>query len=194
MKKKLVGILYCAVKMLFGVLILFDHEVFTSGILRAIGIILAVVGIIGIIKYFTTPVEKASKEQLLTKGLLTTLLGIFAFFGTEWIIKDFPIILIFGFIMLVIGLSKIQLITDSIRKKEKRGGLELVSAAVAIICAVIVIFDPFGSANVLWILLGISIIADAIFDLVSLILIKKQELDEDKSDDDTPAEIKKIEK
>lgn len=142
---------------------------FTSGIFIALGVFLVIMGIASIIKYFKTPVAEAAKSQTLTKGLLTALAGVFCMFGTGWLIATFPIItILYGVIMLVIGLSKIQLVMDAVRRKEN-WFWHLISAAITLICAGIVIMNPFSSTAALWMFTGISLIVDAIFDLVALI-------------------------
>ncbi len=173
MKKKLMALLYCVLQALVGVLILLDPKGFTSAIFKGAGVVLAIAGAAGVIRYFRTPVEAAAKEQLLTKGLLTVLLGIFAFFGTEWILEAFPVATaLYGVLMLVVGVSKVQLVADTVRKKQSRWYLSAISAGITLACAAVVILDPFSTTAVLWKFTGIAILVDAVFDLVAVFLVK----------------------
>ncbi len=174
MKKKLVSVSYCVVQAIVGVLILLDPVAFTSGILIALGIILTVAGIVGIVQYFKKPIVEASKEQLLSKGLLAMLVGLFGIFKSGWLIATFPIItIIYGILMLIIGISKIQVTADNIRKKQEKWYLGIISAVLTLACACIVILNPFSSTAILWMFTGIAIVVDAAFDMVALFFIKE---------------------
>lgn len=175
MKQKLIGILYCILQAIAGILLLVNPVDFTFGIFIALGVFLVIMGIVSIIKYFKTPVAEAVKSQPLTKGLLTTLVGMFCMFGADWLIATFPIItILYGVIMLVIGVSKIQLVLDAVRRKEN-WFWHLISAAITLVCAGIVIMNPFSSTAALWMFTGISLIVDAIFDLIALSFAQKSD-------------------
>lgn len=173
MKQNLIGILYCILQAVVGILLLVDPVAFTSGIIIVLGIFLTAAGIVSIVKYFRTPVAEAAKSQTLTKGLLAALVGVLCMFGTGWLIAAFPITaILFGVFMLVVGVSKIQLVVDAARRKES-WFWTLISAAISLVCAAVVIMNPFTSTAVLWKFTGISLIVDAVFDLVALIFAKK---------------------
>ncbi len=176
MKQKLAGILCCMLQATIGIFLLIDPVGFTAGIFTVMGAILVIIGVIGIIRYFRTPVDEASKGQLLTRGLLTVLVGLLCVLGTDWLIVIFPSITVFyGIIMLVIGVSKIQLVADTIRRKEKRWFLGIVSTIITLICAGMVIMNPFSSTAALWMFTGISILVDAAFDLVAIFFMKERQ-------------------
>ncbi len=172
-KQKIAGVIYCILQSLVGVLLLINPVGFTAGIIIAIGIFLIVIGISSIIKYFKATIDEAAKGQNLTKGLISVLFGLFGIFGKEWLMLAFPVItILYGVIMLIIGVSKIQLVADTIRRKEKRWFLGIISAVITLTCAVVVIMNPFSSTAAIWMFTGISIIVDAIFDLVAIFFVK----------------------
>lgn len=164
------GILYSLLQAVVGILLLIDPIGLTSGILITFGVVLMVVGVVSIVNYFRTPVETASKEQLLMKGLLSALIGCFGIFCTEWLIVTLPLLsIVYGVIMLIIGLSKVQLTFDAIRKKEGKWVLGLISAIISVVCAVVVLTNPFTTTTVLWMFTGISMIVDAVFDVFAIL-------------------------
>ncbi len=172
--QKIAGVLYCILQAVVGVLLLIDPVGFTAIIIKAIGAFLIVTGIISMIKYFRTPVQEASRTQLLTKGLLMALLGAFGMFGTNWLLVTFPVLtILYGVILLVIGVSKIQLVVDAVRRKENNWFWGVISAIITLACAGVVILNPFSSTAALWMFTGISIIVDAIFDLATLVFVKE---------------------
>ncbi len=168
--KKLGSVLFCLIQLAIGVMLLIDPMGFTSIIIYGIGAVLAVAGLWGVIQYFRTPVEEAAKEQTLTRGLVMILLGVFCVIGNGMLIGMLPALTIFyGLLMLILGVSKIQLVVDSIRRKEKRWFLSILSAAVFIGCGCVVIMNPFATELILWKFTGIVIIVDAVLDLASFI-------------------------
>ncbi len=174
MKKKFIAVLYCILQAAVGVVTLLKPIGFTAIVIMSLGAALTVMGIIGVVKYFKIPAEIAAKGHLLTRSLLMITFGLFLIFGIKWLIATFPLItVIYGIIMLIIGVSKIQLVADAIRLKERRWYLGIISAVITLACAAVVIANPFATTKILWMFTGISIIVDAVFDLVAIIFVKE---------------------
>lgn len=51
----------------------------------------------------------------------------------------------------------------------------MISAVVSVVCGIVIITNPFSTAAVLWIFTGISLVAEAVFDILTAILGSKQE-------------------
>lgn len=62
-----------------------------------------------------------------------------------------------------------------LRMKKKKWFLAAISAVLSIICAVVILRNPFSSSAVLWMFTGISLIVEAVFDVVSLIMNTRKE-------------------
>lgn len=176
LKNNLSSILLCIFEIVVGILLLIDPVSFTKGIIFAAGIALVVVGIISIVKYFKAEINEAVTGQYLTKGLIALLVGAFCSLKSQWFIATFPALtLIYGVIVLIAGLSKIQLTIDMIRKKSKKWFLALISAVLSIACGIVILNNPFTSTTVLWIFTGISLIVESVIDLITLIVSSKKE-------------------
>ena len=65
------GVVFFLLEILIGILLLINPIGFTSSIIITTGAVLAVVGIINVIKYFRSDVIEGAAGQLLTKGLLS---------------------------------------------------------------------------------------------------------------------------
>ncbi len=173
LKNKFGGLVFCAAEIALGVLLLIDAKRFTSMIITAIGIIIGLAGIFSIIKYFFTPAKEAAMEQLLSKGLIALAAGLFAILkGADLINDAFKlIIIIFGVILLVAGINKIQFIADSIRRKERRWYFGIISAVLSLGCGALVLLNPFETEAVLLTFTGIALIADAAIDAFSILIV-----------------------
>lgn len=177
--KKTGGILYSLLQAIVGILLLIDPIGLTSGILVTFGVVLTVMGVVSIVNYFRTPIETASNEQYLMKGLLSVLVGCFCIFCTEWLVATLPLVsIIYGVIMLLAGLTKVQLTFDALRKKDGKWFLGLISAAISIVCAVVVLTNPFTTTRVLWVFTGVAMIVDAVFDVFAVLFGGKKKKDE----------------
>ena len=162
------------VEIVLGILLLINPVGFTSGIIIILGVVLAIMGIGQTVQYFRADAEEAAKSGSLTKGILFTVLGIFCAFKSEWFIATFPVITIFyGILILVAGVSKLQIAVDMARAKQKYWFFALISAMLTLVFAVLIIINPFASTAFLWTFIGISLIVEAVIDVVTFIFAKK---------------------
>ena len=169
LKEKAIGFIPCLFELIVGVLLLVNPVGFTSGIIMATGIALMIFGIIETVKYFRTSAEEAFLGQTLVKGLVSLLVGAFCTFKTEWFIITFPVLtIIYGVIILLTGIGKIQLAVDMIRRKNKKWFWAAINAVDSIFCAIVIMNSPFTSTAVLWIFTVASLIVEGVFDLITL--------------------------
>ena len=174
LKRSMNGIIMSLVELIIGILLLINPVGFTSGIIIVFGIILMLCGLVSIVKYFRAEPEDAAVKQLLAKGLAELLVGAFCAFRSHWFVVTFPVLtLIYGVVILFTGLTKVQWTVDMLRLKRKRWFLGMLSAAVSIVCGVVIITSPFSSTAVLWMFTGISLIVEAVFDIMAAIFGNK---------------------
>ena len=176
-------------EILVGVLLLINPVGFTSGIIMGAGLVLLLVGIVCIIKYFRAEPQEAAKSQNLMKGLIALLAGSFCALRSEWFVVTFPVItLIYGVVILITGLGKIQWTVDILRQKKPRWFLCALSALVSTACGLVIIAAPFTTTAVLWMFTGIGLIVDACFDIVALIFTNRKAIPDEptaEADDET---------
>lgn len=173
-KENVPGIVLCLFELIVGILLLINPIGFTTLIILSAGIVLMIQGMIEIVKYFLTNIKEATLEQTLTKGLLSLLAGGFGVLKTDWFIATFPVLtIIYGVIILVAGVGKIQLTFDMLRQKNNKWFLAAISALLSIVCAVVILKNPFASTTALWVFTGASLIAEGVMDIVTLIMGKR---------------------
>lgn len=161
-------------EIVLGILLLINPVGFTSGIIITLGIVLTIMGIGQIIAYFFADAEEAAKSGKLTKGFLFTVLGLFCAFKSGWFIATFPVLtLLYGVLILVTGASKLQKAVDMARTKQKYWFVALIGALLTLIFAGLIILNPFASTAVLWTFIGVTLIVEAVMDVVTFIFAKK---------------------
>ena len=162
------------VELLIGILLFVDPVGFTSGILMAVGVILLICGMVCLIRYFRTEPVQAALEQNFSKGLLMILLGGVLALWTQQIIDLFLFAHLYGVAILIIGIVKLQQSVDLLRLKTRYWFLAGVNALLAIVFAAIILSDP----PVLWQLAAISLIVEAVLDVVVLIMTRQKGAEE----------------
>lgn len=168
------NLIMCIAEAVVGILLLINPIGFTSGIIIALGIVLALLGAKELVGYFKADPDAAAEGSGLAKGLLCAVLGIFCMFKAEWFIITFPILTVFyGILTLVGGISKIQWAVDMLRQKQKYWHIEVLGAVVTIVFAILILTNPFASTAILWTFIGVSLIAEAIIDILAFVLGRK---------------------
>ncbi|MDD7025615.1 MAG: DUF308 domain-containing protein [Lachnospiraceae bacterium] len=176
------NIFLCVFEVLIGILVLIDPVAFSSGIIIAAGILMILSGAVCVFRYFWMKPEEAMLSQQLLKGLLFLLAGIICTWKYQWVLSTFPLLtVIYGVGILIAGLAKIQWAVDLLRLKRQRWFLPAISAVVSLLCAAIILSNPFYAIEVLWVFIGVSLILESIFDIISLLLggRSKEETDKD---------------
>ena len=163
------------VELLIGILLFVDPVGFTSGILMAVGVIFLICGVVCLIHYFNTEPVQAALEQNFSKGLVMILLGSFLALRTQQAIALFPLLThLYGVAILIIGVVKLQQGVDLLRLKARYWFLAGVNAVLAILFAALILSNPFASTIVLWRMAAISLIVEAVLDIVVLIMTRKE--------------------
>ncbi len=170
-KLNLKEIIFCIIELIIGILLLINPVSFTSAIIILLGVSMVATGILFGYKYFRMSPEQAKKGNMLTWAILLLMVGLFCIVRTDWFVVTFPVLtVLYGILMLVAGVSKIQTMVDMLRLKNNKWFWAGINAAVSIVCAVIILWSPFASTAVLWIFAGISMIVEAVLDIVTLFL------------------------
>ena len=164
----------CFSEVIIGVLLLINPIGFTKGIITCLGIILAVFGIVNIVGYFRMEPEEAEKKNGLSKGLIFAIGGLFCILKPTWFITAFPIITVFyGVLILVSGIGKLQWAIDMFRKNQKYWFVALIGAILSMLFAILIIANPFTTTAILWTFIAVSLIIEAIADVLTFIFLRK---------------------
>lgn len=157
-----------------GVLLLINPDSFTRAVITAFGIVMLIIGVTHIIKYFKRKNESLFPALRLTAGIISLIVGFIFTFCTSLIMGVFSLIaVIYGIILLVSGVFKMQ---DFFQAKKYEPYVPVViflSAAVSVILGIIIIINPFETALLVFRFAGISMLIGAAADIITLILIAK---------------------
>lgn len=171
-KSNQTNLTFSIVEFVIGIILLLRPKGFTSLIVMLLGIGLMITGVISIINYFRKDKFEAMKTNLLSKGLLCFLLGVFFAFKSSWIISSFPITtVLYGVFMMIVGVVKFQTAIDCCRFKIRCWYINFIGAMITLLCSVLIIVNPFSATEAIWKFIAISMLVEAATDIVSYILI-----------------------
>ncbi|MBQ7862733.1 MAG: DUF308 domain-containing protein [Clostridia bacterium] len=167
--------LISAIEFIIGLILLFRPEGFTSVIIVCLGIVLILLGASSTVNYFRTEKSEAMKTNLLSKGLLCLIGGMFFAFNSKWFIKTFPIsTVLYGVFMLLLGVVKFQSSADAFRFKMKYWYINLIGAVLTLFSSVTIITNPFTSTEFVWKYIAIALLVEAVLDILSYLLSNKE--------------------
>ncbi|MCD8028562.1 MAG: DUF308 domain-containing protein [Erysipelotrichaceae bacterium] len=167
------NIIICLGEFIIGILLFINPIDFTSGIIIVGGILLLCMGLGNIVSYFRKEVSLSNRG--LSTGIIYILLGGFCILQYQWFIDTFTIItMLYGAVMLVVGIDKIQWGADLKRNKRKYWYYGILDSFLTIFLAIVILMSSSMSSDILWIILALSLVVIAIFDLVTIILGAKE--------------------
>ena len=164
----LTGVLY----ILLGIVALVIPETMQKTLGYLIGIVLIVAGLISIICYLLRDARENYYHNEFVFGILGIVLGAVVLYKVEIVISLIPFIL--GVLVLCSGCSKLQ---DAIDLKRLDYGSWLgllIVAAINIILGVVLIYNPFKAAILLFRVLGVVLILSGAGDCFSTIYFARK--------------------
>ncbi len=154
-----------------GILLLVNPSVFAVAMVRIAGVLLLVLGVVDIVKYFRTKPEEAAKGSAFYSGATLVFAGCFGLFGAGWFLRAFPALaVLYGLLQILIGIRKLQRMTDAIRAKQKLWYLRAISAGITLLFGFLIFFNPEMTFMSVWVFTGITLLIEGIFDCVALVL------------------------
>lgn len=168
--KNFVSLFMSIVELALGILLLIDANKVASVVLIVAGVVLAILGVVSIVGYFAASAEAAARGKGLSNGLLYTFAGVFILLNTGFILGSLGILAkIIGAFILIIGFGKVQTTVDMLRTKQKFWILSLIGAIIAVALGVYVIMHTGSSLSILWLVIAIILIVQAVIDILSFV-------------------------
>ncbi len=164
-----------AAEILVGILLLVNPLGFTRVIVRGAGVVLLVLGAIKLIDYYRDSRKEVVvvRSYDVTAGIMEVVVGLILLLGVNWLLAAFAALtILYGIFMLVGGVVKLQW-AYRYSKMNRHIDMTVISAAVTIIVAVIIITNPFSTTVLLWKFIGVSLIVTAVIDLIAVYRAQK---------------------
>ena len=163
----IVSLLLCVL----GVVMIVVPDFSASLIGTLCGIMLIVFGAFKLVGYFSKDLYRLAFQYDLAFGILTLALGIIILLNPDNIMNFICVVL--GVAVLADGLLKIQIALDSKRFGISKWWLILAVAFIACVCGILLLVRPSESIPVIIVLMGISLLAEGILNLSTVITAVK---------------------
>ncbi len=171
------SVLFCVL----GVLLIAVPELVLPAIAGIFGSLLILFGVVKLIGYFSKDLFRLAFQYDLALGLLLIALGFLTIAKAEDVLVFIGIVL--GLYILMDGLLKIQIALDSRIFGIRWWWLIFAAAILTGIIGFFLIFRPSESAKILIMLSGISLLAEGILNLVTVLtavrIVRHQQPDSD---------------
>lgn len=154
---------------ILGIFLLLKPETTISLISYILGLIIGIFGISGIVRHFKNKYQTINLD--LSYGIFCLIISMILIFNTKALASIIPSII--GVFIIINSTMKIEY-TLLLKKQSNPIWINtLVLSIINLLCGIILILNPFGSAIVITKLIGIFIIIYSVFDLIECYLIKK---------------------
>ena len=157
---------------ILGFLLIFYSEVTIISISYVIGGILIAIGVFALLKYISNINKDVKNEIDIVYGIGTIILGIIVISSPKAIASIIPFVL--GVLIVINSTAKIDYSFKLRKNKNNLWVSTLIVALIALICGVLLIFNPFAGAEFITKIIGIILVVYAILDIVSTIRISKE--------------------
>ena len=156
---------------LLGLILLLIPGVATALLFNGIGAVCIIVGLVHVIKYCTMNAREAVISNEMALGLAWIVGGASIIIFKKLLVSLLPIL--FGLIVLVGGVIKIQSTMGFKRMNSTRWYLELISAAISVVLGILILTNPFSTAIWMMRVIGLSLLFEGAADMISRRAYKK---------------------
>lgn len=147
---------------LLGIVALVIPETMQKTLAYLIGVVLILAGAISMICYLLRDAHENYYHNDFVYGLISISLGCIVLYKVEIVIGLVPFLL--GLLVLMSGCTKLQDVIDMKRLNYGNWVAMLVVAGVNVVLGILLLANPFKAANLLFRLLGISLILSGLTD------------------------------
>ena len=168
LKKHLPMIIIIALELVVGILLFISPELFTKAMSIIIGIALLGLGIFFLVRIFTGRETGPMSWLAIVISVVAMTVGVFCTFFFDKVIAIVGVF--YGLMLIIAAIVKVKAYFDFNRAGIYASPLRLIGAFVSLVLGVLILINPFKAIETFWVFTGISLIVQAILDVVTLVL------------------------
>lgn len=165
------SIVYIAFALAAGLCLLLFPQMTTAFVFWGLASVLMVLGAMNLISYFRANVQQAITSDSMATGLLLIVLGLVIGCAQETIASLLPVV--FGLILFVGGVLKVQGACDLKRMGDARWFTALIGALISLVCGLIMLVNPFDTLMTLMRVMGAFLVIESVQDAVYAVRYEK---------------------
>jgi len=156
---------------ILGVLLFLESELTIVTISYVIGAVLVAVGAIALINYVNDLHKDTKNELNIVYGIGMGILGIIVISNPKGVASIIPFIL--GIIIVLNSSAKLEYSLELKKKDNKLWTSTMILSVVALLCGILLIFNPFEGATFITKVVGVILFIYAIIDITSTLRLRK---------------------
>ncbi len=156
---------------ILGILLFLESELTIVTISYVIGAVLVAVGAIAFINYINDIHKNTKNELNIVYGIGMAILGIIVISNPKGVASIIPFIL--GVIIVLNSSAKLEYSIELKKDNNKLWVSTMVLSVVALLCGILLIFNPFEGAAFITKIVGVIIFIYALIDIVSTLRLRK---------------------
>lgn len=160
-------VLLSAFLLVLGVLLVVNPDTSMITICRILGGCVLAFGVIKIVLYFVREVEGVAIRYDFAVGAFCVILGAMLLWRAPTMVGFLSVVI--GLLILVDSVFKLQVAIDSRRMGATTWWVTLLFTCVCMVMGGLLVFDPFSGQQVLATVMGVSLIADGLQNLCTVI-------------------------
>lgn len=166
--------------LIIGVLLVVWPDVAVSYLVISIGVLFLIPGLIGVFSYFSSngKGEGSVRKMFPVPALGSVILGFWLMIMPKFFVGILMYVL--GVLLVLAGLSQLMKLI-SVRNAVRVPFLMYFLSVLILVAGMLVLINPFGAAEIPFMILGISAIVYALTDMLRLIRYKKKQIEEEKN-------------
>ena len=164
-------IIMSALMIALGAVLIAAPDTLASAMCSVIGVAAAVFGAVKLVSYFSKDLFRLAFQHDLAEGILLVILGVTGAVKPELFLGFIGVV--FGLCVLADGLLKIQTAIDAKFFGVSKWWLILAASVIACTAGFFLMINPVDSASVIAVILGLSLIAEGVLNLITVLVAVK---------------------
>lgn len=164
-----------SILILLGLVLVVKSEETLKVISYLVGGVLITLGIVAFIKFFKNSEKNVPDNFDIIYGIVTIVFGIFVIFNDKLVASIIPFVL--GAWILFKSAFKVAYGFELKGKNNPIWKTTLITSGISALVGIIILFNPFKTASIVFMLIGIALIAYGIMDIISTYQLKKNVAD-----------------
>lgn len=164
-----------SILILLGLVLVVKSEETLKVISYLVGGVLITLGIVAFIKFFKNSEKNIPDNFDIIYGIVTIVFGIFIIFNDKLVASIIPFVL--GAWILFKSAFKVAYGFELKGKNNPIWKTTLITSGISALVGIIILFNPFKTASIVFMLIGIALIAYGIMDIISTYQLKKNVAD-----------------
>lgn len=157
--------------LIIGFILLIKPGTALVTIVHILALLAVVMGVVSLVTYFKDKYSVGNGGVI--KGIVYFFIAAFLYFGAGFIISIVPFIL--GLLIVISGIVKLQEALDMMKYRADGSVTVLVIAILSLVLGILILINPFGTAELLFRIIGIALIYNGVSDLLTVFYFSRKQ-------------------